>query len=263
MLRWETHLHQLRDYILLFFLLSISLIVMNSNSNSQMRWLHGFSINVVSGLRYNLHVWGKIRRLEKENEMLRSRIAQLAFENNMMKEAYLSNIRLKKLLKYKRTTSYRLIPAIVTGQNYEGFSHALLISAGKKQNLQEKLPVVTAEGLVGKIALLGANYAVVQPLDDVNFRVSAMVQRSRVVGIFSPGKMGRYALDYVPNQADVKKGDVIITSGYSDIFPKGIKIGVVARVESKKGALFKKVEVIPSVRTGNVEDVFVILKKAQ
>ncbi len=263
MLRMETHLHQFRDYVLLFFLLSISLIVMNSNSNSQMHWLHGFSINMIGGLQRSLHFWGKNRRIEKENEMLRAQMAKLAFENSMMKEAYLSNIRLKKLLKYKQSSSYKLVTAVVTGQNFEGFSHALIISGGRKENLREKLPVVTAEGLVGKIALLGSNYAVVQPLDDVNFRVSAMVQRSRVVGIFSPGTKGRYVLKDVPSQADVKRGDVIITSGYSDIFPKGLKIGVVSRVESRKGALFKTVEVIPAVHTGNVEDVFVILKKAQ
>jgi len=263
MLRWETHLHQLKDYILLFILLSISLIVMNSNSNSQMRWLHGVSINVIGGLQHHLQAWQRLRRVEKENEMLRARIADLAFENSMMKEAYLSNIRLKKLLRYKKTTSYALVAAVVIGQNYQGFSHALIISGGKKENLREKLPVVTAEGLVGKIALLGSNYAVVQPLDDVNFRVSAMVQRSRVVGIFSPGKKGTYLLKDVPSQADVKKGDVIVTSGYSDIFPKGLKIGVVSRVASRKGDLFKAVEVIPSVHTGNVEDVFVIPKKAQ
>ncbi len=263
MLRWETHLHQLRDYVLLFFLLGISLIIMNSNSNSQMRWLHGFSINIIGSLQHNLRVWGRIRHLEKENERLRTKVADLVFENSMMKEAYLSNIRLKKLLKYKKTISYKLVTAVVTGQSYEGFSHALIISGGKKEGLQEKLPVVTAEGLVGKIALLGENYAVVQPLNDVNFRVSAMAQRSRVVGIFSPGTMGKYLLNDVPSQADIKKGDIIITSGYSDIFPKGIRIGVVSRVASGKGALLKTVEVIPTVQTGNVEDVFVILKKAQ
>lgn len=263
MFRWETQLHQSRDYVLLFLLLSISLIIMNSNSNSQMRWLHGVSINIIGSLQHNLRVGGRIRRLEKENEMLRSQMADLAFENSMMKEAYLSNIRLKKLLKYKKSISYKLVTAVVTGQSYEGFSHALIISGGKKDGLQGKLPVVTAEGLVGKIALLGENYAVVQPLDDVNFRVSAMTQRSRIVGIFSPGMMGKFFLNDVPSQADVKKGDVIITSGYSDIFPKGIKIGVVSQVESRRGTLFKTVEVIPAVQTGNVEDVFVILKKAQ
>ncbi|HDL78144.1 MAG TPA: rod shape-determining protein MreC [Bacteroidetes bacterium] len=263
MLRWETHLHQLRDYILLFLLLSFSLILINLNSNPQVRWLHGFSLNLIGNLQNTMHFWGKVRQLENENDELRSRVADLTYKNSLMQEAYLSNIRLRNLLKYKKSSSFKLVTAVVIGQNYHGFSHALLINSGKKQGLEEKLPVLSSDGLVGKIALIGSHYAVVQPLDDVNFRVSAMIQRNRVVGIFTPGKSGKYFLNYVPIQSNVKKGDVVVTSGYSNVFPKGIKIGVVTQVGAAKNKLFKKIEVTPGVQTERVENVFVVLKKAR
>ncbi len=264
MIRWEDQIHYLRDYLVLFLLLVVSLILLNSNSNPQIRWLHATSLGFIGTVEKSLTFYQKYARLERENDQLRERLARLSYENSLMKEAYLNNIRLKKMLGFKKASRSRLIAARVAGQNYVGFSHALLIDVGEDRGIKENFPVVTDDGLVGKIALVGPHTSVVQLINDMNFRASAMIQRSRVVGIFTPAGAGKFYLDDVPAQADVKPGDVVITSGYSENFPKGIRIGIVTRVAAKKTELLKTIEVQPSVKPQDVENVFIIMeKKAQ
>ncbi len=261
MIRWEDQIHYLRDYVVLFLLLFISLVLLNSNSNPQIRWLHAVSIGFIGTIQKSLSFYEKYARLEHENEYLRDRLARLSYENSLMKEAYLNNIRLKKMLGFKKRARARLIAARVAGRNYVGFSHAVLIDVGQDEGLREKLPVVTDAGLVGKVVLVAPHTSVVQLINDMNFRASAMTQRSRVVGIFAPAGAGRFYLNDVPAQADVKPGDVVITSGYSENFPKGIRIGLVTRVAAKKNSLLKTIEIKPSVKPQDVENVFVIMKK--
>ncbi len=260
MIRWENQIHYLRDYVILFLLLVVSLVLLNSNSNPQIRWLHAASVGLLGTFQKSLTFYEKYTHLERENERLRERLARLSFENSLMKEAYLNNIHLKKMLGFKKRARAHLVVAQVAGKSSLGFARAILIDVGTASGVAEKMPVVTDQGLVGKIALAGPHTSVVQLITDLNFRASAMIQRSRVVGIFAPSGAGKFFLKDVPIQADVQPGDVVVTSGYSDSFPKGIRIGVVTRVTEKKNGLLKTIEVNPSVKPQDVEDVFIVMK---
>jgi len=200
----------------------------------------------------------RIWKLRSEVEELRGRVAQLAYENALMKEAYLENFRLRRLLNFKERSPYRLIPAEVTGKNYEGFSHALILNVGRVEGVEKDLPVVTDKGLVGRVVVVGHTYSVVQLLSDINFRVSALVQRSRVVGVVAPQSDGGFKLLYVPLGSDVRRGDVLVTSGYSEIFPQGLKIGVVTEVFHPESSLFEEIFVQPAEDLEKLEEVFLL-----
>ena len=119
--------------------------------------------------------------------------------------------------------------------------------------------MVSSTGLIGKTVLSASNSSVIQVLDDINFRVGAMIQRSRVSGIVRPDKNSGLRLGFIPMIADVKVGDVVITSGYSDIYPKGIEIGIVSKVEKTQTGLFQDVRIEPAVDLENIEEAFIIL----
>ncbi len=260
MIRWERYIHTLRDYVALFLLLSISTFFILENNNPQVVWMRSNVLSFMGVMQNWASSIYEYRALKAENEILRHRLALLSFENNLMKEAYLENDRLHKLLGFKRRSKFNLIPVRIIARSHQGFSSAFVIDVGIGGGVEKNMPVLTSEGLIGRVAIASGNTSVVQAIDDINFRVSAMIQRSRVNGIILPKTNGLFQLEYVPLLADVKLGDVVITSGVSEIYPKGIEIGIVSRIEAPPNALFKTIDVIPSVDLTNLEEAFVVRK---
>jgi rod shape-determining protein MreC len=120
------------------------------------------------------------------------------------------------------------------------------------------MPVVTENGLAGKVVATSGGYAVAQILYNREMRISARDQRSRVDGIirWDGGEMLTFA--DVAKTLDVQAGDVVITSEYSSLFPPGIRIGVVASARASEGSLFQAIAVKPSVDFARMEEVFVV-----
>lgn len=259
MLRWEKYVFAFRDYIILLILLSFSYILLLNNDKPQIYWVRSHVLNVVGIWQNEVSSIFRYRTLKIENEILRKRLALLSYENSLMKEAYLENDRLRNLLGFKKSSKKKLIPVSIIRQNYEGFSHTFHVNVGSKDGVEVSSPVVSSTGLIGKTVLSSSNSSVIQVLDDINFRVGAMIQRSRVSGIVRPDKNSGLHLDFIPMIADVKVGDVVITSGYSDIYPKGIEIGIVSKVEKTQAGLFQDVRIVPAVDLENIEEAFIIL----
>jgi rod shape-determining protein MreC len=197
-------------------------------------------------------------RLSRENARLREAAVDLALENFRLREAAVENARLRRLLDFQAASWFRLQPAGVLARDAGRFGRSIKVSRGRGAGIRENMPVVNHEGLVGKVVEVGAGASFVQVLADPDCRVSALVQRTRVPGIlgWDPGE-GLRLLD-VPHHADVEEGDLVVTSGLGEIFPKGILVGRVERVAYEEGHLFRRIEVRPFVDFSHLEEVFVI-----
>lgn len=197
-------------------------------------------------------------RLPGENARLRASATRLALENFSLREAEIENLRLRRLLEFEAASWFRLEAAAVLARDAGRYGRSLKISKGRAAGLRENMPVVNHEGLVGKVIEVDAGSSFVQILQDPDCRVSALVQRTRVAGIMAwdPGE-GARLLD-VPHHADVEVGDLIVTSGLGEIFPKGILIGRVERVAYEQGHLFRRIEVQPFVDFSHLEEVFIV-----
>ena len=249
-----------REYLVLVVVISLSVGMLNLNSNSQIRWLQSCVLSIFGTFQQVVCWFSEYSDLRKENEQLRQENIRLAYENSMLKKAYLENIRLRRMLKLQQESKYKLLPASVIGRNYKGFSHAVLLDIGRQNQVKKDLPVICSSGVVGKLAFVGEKFSVVQLIDDINFRISGLVQRSRVVGVVKPGPGNECYLDYVPLHSDVRTGDLVVTSGYSKIFPKGLEIGVVTEVHNPENALFEKIKLQLSANLGKIEEVFIVLQ---
>jgi len=119
------------------------------------------------------------------------------------------------------------------------------------------MPVITDDGLVGKVVATSGNYSIVQILYNKDLKLTVKDQRSRVDGILNYDGTGNLLMTNVPKRADVKLGDVIITSEYSNNFPPGIPVGNVVE-EGNLDNLFKKVVIQPVVNFKTLEEVFVL-----
>ena len=249
-----------RDYLVLLAIVSLSVGILNLNSIPQIYWLQSRVLSIFGTVQQLIDWFSEYSALKEANERLRQENIQLAYKNSMLREAYLENIRLRQMLKLQQKSKYKLLSASVIGRNYEGFSHALLLDVGAENGIRKNLPVISCSGVVGKLAFVGEKFSVVELLDDINFRISGLIQRSRVVGVVKPESGSQCRLDYVPVNADVRVGDLVVSSGYSKIFPKGLEIGVVTEIFNSPNTLFEEIKLRPSADLRGIEEVFIVLK---
>ncbi|HDG68261.1 MAG TPA: rod shape-determining protein MreC [candidate division Zixibacteria bacterium] len=204
-------------------------------------------------LRDNL---AKLIRAERE-------LARAKLEIQSLTEAKIENQRLRRLLEFKENTDYDLVLAEVVGRKVGRFPSTVVIDRGSADGVARGMPVITPDGVVGKIKSAGVNSSVVQILLDPSIRISAIDQRSRVNGIVRSPDGVHLVMEQVPVGEDVAPGDRIVTSGYGGVFPPGLLIGYVSEVSEPEGSMFKKIEVQPAAKLNRFEEVFVLVEIPQ
>ncbi|MDO8786029.1 MAG: rod shape-determining protein MreC [Syntrophales bacterium] len=196
--------------------------------------------------------------LGEENIRIKKKNILLTKQLILSREDYLEGIRLEKLLKLKEDTNSPTVIAIVIGRNkFSGFQ-TILINRGATHNLRVGLPVVAEQGVVGRVIDVAWHVSKILLLTDENSRIDALVQRTRMPGILE-GSGSKTNLKYVPKTDDIRVGDAVISSGMGGVFPKGLLLGFVTKVDKKDAALFQKVEVTPFVDVARLEEVLVFL----
>jgi rod shape-determining protein MreC len=204
---------------------------------------------------------------DKELEQLQVRMAQLeqAEEGNSTLQA--ENERLKKLLNYVETLdNYDYVTAVVTGNSQGVWFETFTINAGRNQGIEKDMSVVCADGLIGRIIEVGANWSKVTAIIDPSSEVSVMVERTRDIGVvrgaFSATSDNQLELYYLPSGYDLVPGDKIVTSGMSSIFPKSVVVGTVTEVtrSSAEGTQANAI-IEPAVDFGHLEEVLVLVEK--
>jgi len=197
--------------------------------------------------------------LEEENRKLRGEIVSLRGEVNQYREMYLEGMRLKKLLNLKENINYPTVIAEIIGGSRSSVFKMILINRGTADGVKEGFPVLTSEGVIGRIIEASWNVSRVLLLIDNNSNIDALVQKSRAQGVLQ-GRGGEACiLKYVQRSEDVRVGDNVVSSGLAGVFPKGLLLGVVKKVQKKKSGLFQEILVSPAVDLSRIEEALVIL----
>jgi len=196
--------------------------------------------------------------VKRQNEKLLMEITELKKISLQYKEAIVENKRLRKLLSFSKNTQTTLIPAEVIGENPTNLFRTIVINKGIVDGVEKNLPVISHDGLVGKVLSVYPSSAQVQLVTDGNSGIPAMIQRTRDRGILYGAGVGKARLKFVSVLSDIKQGDVVITSGLGVIYPKGILTGKVLAVERNEYDLFLTITVAPSVNFSKLEEAFVI-----
>lgn len=200
----------------------------------------------------------------EQNEELKREVEQLRKENLEASEYAAENERLRALLGYKQSkTQFDLVPARVIGRENATWTSMIVIDKGIADGVKDLMPVVTDKGLVGHVLEAGAISSKVQLILDPRSSVGAIVQRpeSRVMGIVE-GDIANSQMPKmvnIPMVADVIEGDMIITSGFGGVYPKGIIVGTVEELKNAPGGLLKYAVVNTSVDFQRLEEVAVIV----
>lgn len=248
----------LREWTVFGVSIFASLVLLASNQEPQIQVMRAAALSTFGTLQKFLQAtkqWfsmsGQIDRLMEQN-------ARLLLETARFRDAAMENARLRALLGFRERSKFDVVPAEVIAVSTSGAIHSVKIDAGAEDGIERDSPVVTADGLVGRVFLVGPRYSVVHVLLDRNFRAAALIERNRVHGIVR-WSGGEYCLlDGVPAREDVRVGDVVVTSGLGGIYPRGIRIGVVTQVAEDVTSIFKTITVKPFVDFSRLEEVAVL-----
>lgn len=202
------------------------------------------------------------RDLQQENQALKREIRELRAENSVMTEYRLENLRLRQMLGFKETTedSYDLLAAEVIARSPSAWDLSLTISRGEAGGVAANQAVITAEGLVGRTGTVSKQTAEVRLLTDPEVAVAAMVQVSRVPGVVQgrPDGSGLLEMIRLPHDAPVRPQQTVVSSGWGEVFPAGLRIGYVIEVVPESDGLMKKAIIQPFADLNRLEEVFVV-----
>lgn len=198
-------------------------------------------------------------RAKRNSIELNQKLIQLSMQTSQYVEDHYENSRLRRMLDFDLQIPYRLVPAKVVGLKPTPHSKSVEINAGLTKGVNINMPVVTADGVVGKTITVSRNISIVQMLTDHNCRVSVIDQKTRAMGIvrWQGGRL--LEMGDVPINSQLTVGDTVISSGLGGIYPPGLMVGTVVFIQNKEGKLFKDVLVKPSVDFSSLEEVFVVI----
>ena len=200
--------------------------------------------------------------LEDENRRLRKQNAALSDQLNRYREGHIEGMRLRKLLNLTEDLPNRAVAARVVDRSRTSLFKMILINKGTADGLRVGLPVLSEQGVVGRIIETAWHASQVLLLIDENSNIDALIQRSRAQGILQGAGAAGCNLKYISRVEEVQVGDVVLSSGLAGVFPKGLLLGVVTGASRREEGLFQKIDVAPTVDFGKVEEVLALISDA-
>ncbi|MBQ2559099.1 MAG: rod shape-determining protein MreC [Fibrobacter sp.] len=200
------------------------------------------------------------KNLQAENDHLKAENARLRQETYHASEGLQELARLHTLVRFDDKWDYPIVTSRVVGHNPGRFLTTLVINRGTYHGVKDNMPVMSMNGLVGKISKAMMTHSRVQLLVDPNLKLSVLERRTRVVG-FLESMDGHLLSAMIPSHAGVAEGDTLITSGLGGIFPKGIPVGTVRSVRKADLDVMSLMDVEPFQEFSTLEEVFVMQKE--
>lgn len=193
-----------------------------------------------------------------ENEELKKALTLVNEDNLRLKEEINLNARLKAILEYKDQLPHKSKSAVIIGFNKEPWARTVTIDKGAKDGIAKDLAVINPIGVVGRVIDVNTHTSKVLLGSDLRSNIDVIVQRSRIKGVAEGNGADGFLLKYVRQVDDVQLGDLVLTSGLSGVFPKGVAVGEVVKIEKGRDNFFKSIEVRPAVNIQRVEEVLVV-----
>jgi rod shape-determining protein MreC len=182
--------------------------------------------------------------LALENRALSEEIVYLRGEMRMARELERDNQMMRDLLGFVRRFPNRLISCEVIGRDSTGWWQTVRLDKGAAAGVAEGRAVITPDGLIGRTVAVSDRTTDVLLLSDPACKVSVRLARSGVFGVAAglgakPGDQPACRMDYISQLADVQEGDEVVTSGMGGLFPKGLLVGRVRKVEMHEAGLYQ------------------------
>lgn len=255
----------------LFVAIIFTVITMSSRNTFSMNSIERFGISLVSpffkSVTRTLHATRDIWvtyftsvNAVRENADLRRQLGEALAIRNRYEELKLENIRLKKFVHFTSAVPDTYVAARIIARDPSPWFKTIIIDKGAGDGIAKGSPVLVSEGVVGQIIEVANNYARVLLITDRNSAVDALVQNSRVRGMVKGNNEDHCFFVYALRKYEVRQGEMIVSSGLDQVFPKGLMIGRVLEVTKAHTQLFQNIVIETSVDFEKLEEVLVLKK---
>ena len=249
-----------KDYVTLILALIFSFFILFSSKSREVQILRG-KVNSLFSFIYKPVIWVTgLNELKVENELLRGKTMQLALLNSSLLNYKYENELLREMLDYQRYSQLELVPTRVVSWGISPLISSIMIDVGQNQGIEENCAVLSINGIVGKTITVGKRASQVQLMTDYNFRISVRLEESGNTGVLRWKRGNTFEVWEIPKTTDVRIGERIITSGFSDIFPKNQPVGIVTGIVHVKEVLQSVVIARAFTDYSLLEHVFVVKK---
>ncbi len=198
------------------------------------------------------------KKLIKKNEVLSKKTAEFELELERFKELGEENRRLRRLLKFKEKSGFDTVSAEVVARDPNKWMGSFIIDKGFDDGVLKNSAVCSSKGLLGKVVEAKPGVSRVMLITHPNFKAGGILKRERLNGIVVGLGTGNVKMLYLPVDAKIKRGDVVTTSEFSRIFPKGVGIGRVLSSGISKTGLYRYAVIRPFANPFDQEEVLCI-----
>ncbi|NUN15825.1 MAG: rod shape-determining protein MreC [Myxococcales bacterium] len=205
--------------------------------------------------------------LQAANEELRNENQILLGEALRAKKLKLENQRLKSLLGFReRYADLKTVPARVIAKDISPYYRVvkIVLDAGRSDAVSEGMPVVTHEGVVGRISRATGNFSEVMLAVDSRSNINVTIAGKGVSGVLrGVGDKNDFggSFRFLHQSEPVEQNDTVVTSGHDKVFPAGLEVGYIASATVRQNGLYYEYDVNPAVNFSTLEEVLVIVER--
>jgi rod shape-determining protein MreC len=274
----ENLLHRYRNITILVAvvfaqLLGLAIQVRKTNGDESSRLIRVWAVNLVPPFEKAIvwmqhgtgNMWREyvyLRGVRQENRDLKMEIERLRLEQVRLSEDAEQARRLQNLLAFKEQFVSKTIPAQVIGGSGSEQSRSVFIDKGSNDGIANDMAVITADGIVGKVLHVYGSTSQILLINDQSSGVGAILENSRLQGVLRGTTVGEVVLERVMSDETVAAGELVRTSGGDAIFPKGLPVGTVTKV-NRTPESFLSIQVKPAVNLSKLEEVLVVTEKQE
>jgi rod shape-determining protein MreC len=199
------------------------------------------------------------RHLQEENDSLHTQLFMQKAQMQKLAALEAENIRLRELLDSSFEVGEKVIIAELLSVNLDPYKHQIVINKGQLDDIYPGQPLLDAEGVMGQIVHADPYTSTAVLITDTAHAIPVQVNRNGLRSIaLGSGTINRLDLPYIPNSADIRAGDLLITSGLGGRFPPGYPVAVVSAVQHDPGRTFSQVVATPLAQLNRSREVLLV-----
>lgn len=194
----------------------------------------------------------EIEAIRAENAFLRSEVIRL--------EEYEQEARrLSELMDIVNIYELEAVGARVINRSVDPWDRTITINRGTRAGVRVGMPVMSANGIIGRVEAAGPDSAVVRLMTDQDSAMAVFLQGYRTEGVMEGSADGTLYMRYVGLDVNIEPGMTVVTSGLDGVYPKGIPVGTVQSVSFSPNDIYQTIVIAPLDRVGSFEEVMVII----
>jgi rod shape-determining protein MreC len=201
-----------------------------------------------------------LRHLKEQNEGLQDENTRLRLEQASLAEDAREGQRLREMLDFRAEYIDTTVPAQVIGTSGTDQAHVIYIDKGSKDGIRPQMPVITPDGVVGKVKNVFPGTSQVLLISDQTSGAGVMLQTTRIRGVLKGNVLGQPQMINISPDERIQPGEIVLTSGGDQVYPRGLPVGVVEEVVPDPDTSYVNVIVKPNANLQKLEEVMVITR---